>query len=212
MGSRHPREPRGSGDAPLWLRRLRWRLRGDAAPLTFVVTAVAGAVLLKLLPPVGDGGVRGGWGGALALAVGAATVVVVVVGGAGAAALRRRDPSLPRPVARDRAATVGLVVGLAVLAVAGVAHRPAVLERRAEVDRVAAATRALARERAPSSARAHLDDVDVRRWAHGLFRACIPVGRPDRAWCAVVRVEADGMRAREDGDVRPNAAVEGPGG
>lgn len=177
----------------------------------FVVAVVVDTVLLKLLPATGDGGVRGGWAGALVIALGLSLAIVVVIGGIGSTVLRRRDPSLPRPVARDRAATAGLVAGAVALCAGGIVHRPAVQAHRAEIARVVDATLELAERRAPSTADRRTDAVDVRRWSAGVFRACVPVGRPDRAWCAVVRSDGTGVRAREDSDVRPNSAV-GAGG
>ena len=44
------------GDERLWLRRLRWRLRGALQGPAFVLATVVEAVLLNRLPVAGDQG------------------------------------------------------------------------------------------------------------------------------------------------------------
>ena len=131
-------------DAPgqverLWVRRLRWRMRG-----AWQWPAFARA----------DGGRRG-----------AADAAAVLRGGAGdarrgaaaggvrrtcsrsrssgrcsALRLRRRRPDLPRLIAADYAATAVLVLICAGLLAGGLLHRPAVAAERADVAAVAAST------------------------------------------------------------------------
>jgi hypothetical protein len=191
-----------AAEPPLWLARLRWRFRGRSARLAFVAAVAAGALLLATLPPAGDPGLS--WRG-IALLTGALVVLAVVGGGVGATLLRRRDRSLPRLVARDRAATLAVGVGVLGLLVGGILHRPAVVEKQERFDAMVAEARRLARRRAPDYAVARLDRADVRRLSTDVLRVCFPVGRPDRAWCAIVRRDAGVPRARTDSDPRPNA-------
>ena len=46
-------------------------------------------------------------------------------------------------------------------------------------------------------------NVDVRRYREDLYRTCLPIGQPGRAWCALVRTDAATPEAREDVDRRP---------
>lgn len=200
---RSPRNARAA-EPPFWLARLRWRLRGRSAWPALVGAIAVGGVLLAVLPPRGDPGV--GVGEILQLA--AALLLLGWVGSVvGARLLRRRDPSLPRIVARDRAATLALGAGVLALAVGGILHRPAVVADRQRLDAMIAEARGLAERRAPAYARQRLDEEDVRRLSTDVLRICFPVGRADRAWCAVVRRDDGTPRARTDSDPRSNAAL-----
>lgn len=198
---RRPR-PARAAEPPLWLARLRWRLRGRSAWLALLAGVVAGAVLFELLPPSGDPGLTGA---RLAAVVGLGLVLLVFGGAIGSGLLRRRDPSLPRLVARDRAATLAVGIGVLALTVGGILHRPAVVAERERFDGMVAEARRLAERRAPDYAARRLDEEDVRRLSTDVFRVCFPLGRPDRAWCAIVRRDAGWPRARTDSDPRPNA-------
>lgn len=205
---RWPRIARGD-DLPWWLARLRWTLRGESALIGFVAAVIVDALLLTLLPVRGDGGPF-----TRALLVGIAlNLVLVVVGGAiGARLLRRRDPSLPRLVARDRAATYAMLAGIVVVCLAGIVHRPAVTAERDKIADVIATARGLAKRTAPAVVREHLDRIDVRRLTTNVYRACFSLGQPDRAWCAIVRRDGPDFRARHDLDTRPNDKAGGVAG
>jgi hypothetical protein len=202
-GSTLAREP------PLWLARLRWRLRGESARLAFVLAVLAQAALLAVLPVKGDGGVS--WTTIAQLV--ALDLVLAVVGGAlGARSLRRRDPSLPRIVARDRAATFTLVAGVVAVLVGGIVHRPALTAEREKVERMVAEAKRVAERRAPEYTKARLRSYDARRLAPSVLRVCFPTRSPDRAWCTVVRPDRGGYRARRDEDTRPNDQAGGTAG
>ncbi|MDX8152301.1 hypothetical protein SK069_11890 [Patulibacter brassicae] len=196
--------PRSGARVPLWLRRLRWRTRGASARGAFVVAVALDGVLLAKLPFTGGGGpLLGG----LLLAAFLNLALVIAGGGLGSLLLRRRDPSLPRIVARDRAATYAIGAAALALAVGGLLHRPAVVDERNRIDRIVQAAQELARRVAPDTVR--LDRADVRRYREDLYRTCLPIGQPGRAWCALVRTDAATPEAREDVDRRPNEAVGG---
>lgn len=201
---RRHRAARGA-EPPFWLARLRWRLRGRSAWPALVAALVVGGVLLDALPPTGDPGV----GVREVLELTGVLLLLATVGAAtGSRLLRRRDPSLPRLVARDRAATLALLVGVLGLAVGGILHRPAVVAKQERLDAMVAEARSLAERRAPEYARRRLDEPDVRALSVDVLRICFPVGRADRAWCAVVRRDAGTPRARTDSDPRSNAVLE----
>lgn len=208
---RRPRSAR-AGELPFWLARLRWRVRGQSARIAYVAAIVAGVVILAVLPPTGDPGVSGR--GILLLL---AFVAVLSIAGSIVVAriLRRRDPSLPRIVARDRAATIAVGLGVLGLCVGGILHRPAVVAKQQRFDAQVEEGRRLAKRRAPQYATQRLDHANVRRLSKDVLRVCFPVGRPDRAWCAIVGEDRGVPRARTDSDPRSNAvaakdADEGP--
>lgn len=205
---RWPRIARGD-DLPWWLARLRWTLRGESALIGFVAAVIVDALLLTLLPVRGDGGPF-----TRALLVGIVlNLVLVAVGGAiGARLLRRRDPSLPRLVARDRAATYAMLGGIVVVCLAGIVHRPAVTAERNKIADVISTARDLAKRTAPAIVREHLDRLDVRRLTTNVYRVCFSLGQPDRAWCVNVRRDGPGFRARHDLDTRPNDKAGGVAG
>jgi hypothetical protein len=189
--------------------RLRWRLRGESARLAFLGALLADAALLAVLPVRGEGGVSGTTIAQLA----AFNLVLAVVGGAiGARTLRRRDPSLPRIVARDRAATMALGLGVLAIAVGGIVHRPALTAEREKFDRMVAEARRVAEKRAPEFTKARLKRFDARYLSPSILRVCFPTRREDRAWCTVVRPDRGGYRARTDKDRRPNDQAGGTAG
>lgn len=196
-------------EPPLWFARLRWRLKGASARLWLLVAVAVDLLLFLLLPVSGDGWP---WSTALLIAI-ALNVALVLAGGAvGSTLLRRRDPSLPRLVARDRAATYALVAGTVAVCTVGIVHRPAVTAERARFDDMLNTARQLAQRRAPAYVKARLGDVDVRRWTGGVYRVCFPLGQPGRAWCAIVRPDGPGFKARSDTDQRSNDRVGGTAG
>jgi len=190
-----------AAEPPLWLARLRWRLRGDSARLAFVAAVAAGVLLLVVLPPWGAPGLTGR---RLLGIVGLVAGLALVGGAVGSRLLRGRDPSLPRLVARDRAATLAMGVGVLGLAVGGILHRPAVVAEQERYDGLVAVAKRLATRRAPDYATARLGEADVRRLSRDVLRVCFPLGRPDRAWCAIASRDGDAPRARTDSDPRPN--------
>lgn len=198
-----PRSDR-AGEPPFWLARLRWRVRGQSARIAFAVAILAGVVILEVLPPWGDPGVSGR---GILLLLGLVAVLSVLGAAVGARLLRRRDPSLPRIVARDRAASLAVALGVLGLCVGGVLHRPAVVAAQQRFDAMVAEGRRLAERRAPDYAQQRLGEENVRRLPAGTLRVCFPVGRPDRAWCAVVRRDRGIPRARTDSDSRPNSQL-----
>jgi hypothetical protein len=197
------------GEPSLWLSRLRWRMRGESAKVGFVLAVAVDVLLLILLPVSGHGTSLG----RALLAALALNVVLVLVGTAGGAwALRKRDPSLPRVVAADRATVYLMALGVAGVAVAGIIHRPAITEQRAKLQAVVSEGQRFVQRHAPAEIAARKDQYDVRRWSTNVYRVCFPTDRPTRAWCVVVRPNRIKNRAKRDTDTRPNDRAGGTAG
>ncbi len=201
--------PADGGEPSLWISRLRWRLRGEASKVGFVL-AVGADVLLLILLPVSGNGTSLGRAIVAALAVNVVLVVVATLGGAWA--LRRRDPSLPRVVAADRAAIYLMTFGAAAIAIAGIIHRPAITEQRAKMQAVIAEGQRFVQRHAPPEIAARKNEHDVRRWSTNVYRVCFPTDKPAQAWCVIVRPNRIKNRAKRDKDTRPNDRAGGTAG
>jgi hypothetical protein len=192
-----------------WLRRLRWRLRGAWQWPTFAVVVLAEGVLLDRLPVAGDAG-PGVVAGILLAAL--PNLALLAVGGRlGGRLVRRRDASLPKVVADDRAATALLVAGLAVVVAVGIAHRPSAREQAGDLRAQAAAARRYVLSQAPLVFRAHVDAMDTWQQGPDLYRTCVPGGDPRHALCVIVDTRLSPPGVALDPDQRPNTVVSGPG-
>jgi hypothetical protein len=201
--------PADGGEPSLWLSRLRWRMRGEASKVGFVL-AVGVDVLLLILLPISGNGTSLGRAIVVALAINLVLVAVATLGGAWA--LRRRDPSLPRVVAADRAAIYLMTFGVAAVAIAGIVHRPAITEQRAKMQAVIAEGQRFVERHAPPEIAARKKEHDVRRWSANVYRVCFPTDKPTRAWCVIVRPNRIKNRAKRDKDTRPNDRAGGTAG
>lgn len=196
-------------DRRLWLTRLRWRLRGAWAAPAFVLATFAQAVLLVELPPAGEGADPVP---AFLLAGFLNLVVVAALGPLGGLALRRagRTAQLPPFIARDRASTVLLGAATAAFAIAGIAHRPEVLEADRAFRAQAEAVRRHVLTQAPVAYRAHIDAADTVKHGDDFFRTCVPGPDPEKAYCVFVSTDQSPPGIQRDPDQRPNAVVSGP--
>ena len=202
------------GDSPrveswFW-RRLRWRLRGAALWPAFFLLIVVDGLLLVLLPPYGDDG-PGDLLGGLLLAGFANLFVVAVLAPLGALVLRRFRPTLPRVIAVDRAGTALLVAFAAFLAVAGLAHRPAVAGERRDEQAVAAAVHTYVNASAKECADG-LPAADRMQLEPDLYRACVPGDDPKRPLCLFVETDQQPASVTIDTDRAPNSAYRSWGG
>ena len=191
----------------LWLARVRWRRRGAWQWPLFGSAIVAEAVLLHELPIAGDGI---GLVPALLLAGFLNLIAVAVLAPLGGRALRRRDGSLPRVVADDRAGSAAIVLVAAALLAAGLAHRPAVQAAKADFRAQAAAVRRYVSERGPPEYRRNLERLNTWKQATDLYRTCVPGPDPRKALCLIVQTDSDPPLVTLDSDQRPNAVVAGP--
>ena len=97
---------------------------------------------------------------------------------------RRRRPSLPRLVADDRAGTVLLGALTVLLAVLGLAHRPAMGEARDDFRAQSAAVRAWVAHRAPEPYRGNIGRADTLEAGTGPLPHVRPGGAGRAARCA----------------------------
>lgn len=194
-------------DDSSWTTRLRWRARGATEWPAFALALVAIAVLLHVLPMTGDGGMD--VFPALLLSGFLCLLVVAVAGPLAGAWLRRRRAGMPKVVADDKAATVLLAALVALVALLGVLHRPAV---RAAGD-AQAAQLAQARHfilaNAPPAFHRNVDHLDTWKQAADLYRTCAPGPDPRRAYCVLVNTDQSPPGIVRDPDQRPNGTVAG---
>jgi hypothetical protein len=193
----------------VWVRRLRWRMRGAWQWPAFGVLTVADAVLLTRLPFYEDG--PGTLVGGLLLAMFFNLLAVAVAGPLLGLRLRRRRPDLPRMIASDYASTAVLLVICAGLLVGGLAHRPAIAAERADVAAVASSTHDYVLRHAPGY-RAGLAAMDAMRVEEDLYRSCVPGGDPRRWLCLFVTTDQQPPGVTEDPDRAGNAAYRTHGG
>jgi hypothetical protein len=194
----------------LWRSRLRWRIRGAMLWPAFVVAVAADALLLDLLPIEGDEG-PGLFAGAI-LAGFLNLFVVAVVAPLAGRGLRRRRRGVPTVVATDQAGTV-LLAGVAVLvAILGLAHRPAVRQADADLARQAASARRFVLEHAPAEYQANVARLNTWKQGPNLYRTCVRGPDPRRAFCMIVKTDRSPSSVVRDPDQRPNGTAAGTDG
>jgi hypothetical protein len=193
----------------VWVRRLRWRIRGAWQWPAFGVLTVVDAVLLTRLPFYDEG--PGTFVGGVLVAMFFNLLAVAVAGPLLGLRLRRRRPDLPRPIAADYASTAVLVAICAGLLVGGLLHRPALAAEREEVALVAAVTHDYVERRAPEW-RERLAGMDAMRVEEHLYRSCVPGPDPRRWLCLFVTTDQRPPGVTEDTDRAGNQAYRTHGG
>lgn len=193
----------------VWLRRLRWRLRGAWQWPTFVALTVVDGVVLMRLPFAGEGT---DLAAGIVIAGFLNLFVVAVLAPAAGRLLRRRRPDLPRAVAGDYAGT-GLLLGVAALLVAGgLLHRPALASEDDDRRAVVAATHKYLMAAGEPEYRRRLGSLDALRIEPDLYRACVPGDDPRRWLCLIVSTDQRPAGITVDGDQAPNAVYRVHGG
>jgi hypothetical protein len=193
----------------LWIRRLRWRMRGAWQWPAFAVLTLADGLLLTRLPFYGDG--PGPLVAGLLVAGFANLLAVAVIGPLIGLRVRRRRPDLPKLIATDYASSgVMIAICLAFLA-GGLLHRPAVQAERAELGAVVASTHDYVLAREPEY-RDGLPGMDAMRVDDELYRSCVPGDDPRRWLCLFVSTDQSPPGVAVDPDQAPNAAYRMHGG
>lgn len=198
------------GDRHVWLRRLRWRLRGAWAAPAFAVFTLVDAVLLAQLPFTGDRG--SGVAGALLAAAFLNLAIVAVAGPLVGLWLRRRDPGLPPFAARDRGSVWALGGLCALLVAGGIAHRPALKGEEDALRAQALAARDYFATQAPPQYRRNLGRMDTWKPGPDLYRTCVPGPDPARSLCVIVTTDQSPPGVTRDRSQVPNRVLAGTTG
>ncbi|MDQ6914778.1 MAG: hypothetical protein M3155_03085 [Actinomycetota bacterium] len=188
---------------PSWTSRLRWRMRGAWMWPAFAGLTVFDGLLLHARPIAGDS--TSVVGGLLLGCLFNLLAVAVMAPLAGAVVRRRWRPDLPRIVAHDYAGTALVVVVSLGLVAAGLAHDPAVRERRADFRAQAAAVRDYVVHQAPAYVH-RLADATTLRLDVDLYRTCVPAG-PTRRLCLLVNTDQSPPGIRRDPSGEPNESL-----
>ncbi len=196
-----------SEDRLVWIRRLRWRLRGAWTAPAFVLFTVADALLLARLPFTGDRG--SGAAGALLASAFLNLLMVAVAGPLIGLWLRRRDRRLPQLAARDRGSVWALGGLCALLVAGGLAHRPALRDEERALRAQAIAARDYFARQAPPAFRRNLGRMDTWKPGPDLYRTCLPGPDPDRNLCVIVRTDQSPPGVTLDRSQEPNRQLAG---
>lgn len=176
-------------------------MRGAWQWPTFPLFTLADGILLHELPVAGGGvGIVAGLLIAGFLNLGVIAVAAPLAG----LVMRRRRPDLPRLIASDYGGTVLMAVVVAALVALGLAHRPAL---QAEDQAYAAGLREVRTYvlRYAPAYRPGLRRTTTVRFGDGLFRACVPSRRADRALCLFVSTDQSPPGLRVDPNRAPNS-------
>ena len=193
----------------VWVKRLRWRMRGAWQWPAFAVLTLVDALLLTQLPFYDEG--PGTFVAGALVATFFNLIAVAVVGPLLGLRLRRRRPDLPRVVASDYASTAVLVVICAGLLAGGLLHRPALAAERADVAAAVASTHDYVVRNAPEY-RDGLGALDAMRVEEDLYRSCVPGPDPRRWLCLFVSTDQRPPSVTEDPDRAGNAVYRSHGG
>lgn len=191
------------------LQRQRWRLRGAWLWPTFVVVTVLEMALLHWMPVQGD---VTGWVAGLLVAGCLNLIAVALVSGIGGTLLRRRRPDMPKVVADDYAGTAVLAIVAAALVIAGLAHRPAIADRRAAFAQQSQAVRDWVAVHGDAFTRAHVTLADSILVDENLYRTCVPSRDPKRFSCLIVDTSKSPPAVKRDRSREPNASFNSRGG
>jgi len=186
----------------VWLRRLRWRLRGAWQWPAFVGLTVLDGLVLTRLPFFGEGTTL--FAGILVAGFLNLFAVAVLAPAAGAL-LRRRRPDLPRLIARDYAGTALLVACAALLVAGGLLHRPAIAAEEEDRSALARVVHDYVLASHETQYHAGVGSIDALRIEPDLYRACVPGDDPRRWLCLIVSTDTRpaGVVSR-DPDQAPN--------
>ena len=185
----------------VWLRRLRWRMRGAWQWPAFLALTIGDGFLLHELPIAGDGiDVVP----AIILAGFFNLFAVAVLAPAAGLLLRRRRRDLPRMVASDYAGTALLLGVSAILLAAGLLHRPAIREAERDMAAQIGAVRTYVLGQAPAAYRSGLGSANTWKIEDDLFRTCVPRDGTERWLCLLVDTSQQPPGITVDEDHVPN--------
>lgn len=182
------------------LARIRWRRRGAWMWPLFVAVTVADAAIGHALPPAGE---SQSFMGALLVACVLNLIAVVLLTRPLSMAIRHYRGDLPTIVARDYAGRA-VVLGVAVaITVAGLLHRPQILDHQRAMRDAVARAQAWIGDRAPAEFRRNVRLVSVYAIEPGhVYRMCVPSAT--RSYCVVVKTDLPFQRSVRFAGYEPN--------
>lgn len=189
----------------VWLRRLRWRLRGAWLWPAFAALTIADAIVGHMLPPAGDGQTLVS-AGLVALVLN--LIAVILLSRPLGAALRHARGDLPGIVARDYAGTtVVVVVALALLTI-GLLHRSTLQAQRSTMYDAIKRAQAYIGDRAPAEFRRNLELADTFVIQQGsIYRTCVPSDDRKRTYCVIVKDKLPFASSVSFGGYEPNEVM-----
>jgi hypothetical protein len=170
-----------------WLARMRWRRRGAWLWPAFFAATVTDAAIGHALPPSGETQTL------LAAALAGCflnLIAVVVLRRPVGALLRRMRPDLPKIVASDYAGTTAVALVAISLLVAGLLHRPSVLDHKRSLEDAIKRAQAYIGDRAPAEFRRNVEFVSTFAVEPGsIYRICVPSASSPRTYCVIVKTK-----------------------
>lgn len=199
----------------VWVRRLRWRLRGAWQWPAFAALTLVDGVILNRLPPAQTGV-------DLIPALLLASIGNLFLVGAVAPWLARRlserrsgavalgaEPAVPLEVTLDRTATALLVAGAVGLVAAGLAARPAVISETEATETNARLVTEYVMENGSEEYVRNLASANTVRMSKGYFRTCVAADDRRRALCMFVNTRTDPPEIQQDTSPVPNSVLFG---
>lgn len=168
-----------------WLHRARWRWRGALLWPTFVLAAIADAVIAHTWPTAGD---SESLGAGLLVGLVSSLLAVVLCSRPLGAVLHRVRTDMPSTVARNYAGTFATGVVTAVILALGLVHHAAIARSASLRHEAVARAEAYIGYHAPAEFRANAAQTDTYvLQADTIYRVCVP-GREDGRWyCVIVK-------------------------
>ncbi len=187
----------------VWLARMRWRRRGAWLWPMFAVMTIVDAVIGYLLPPAGQTQTLFA---AAMLGLVANLIAVVLVSRPLGAVWRRLRPDVPVVVARNYAGTAAIIAVGAVLLVAGLVHRPAIISQRRAMNDAIVRAQAYIGDRAPADFRRNIALTNTYAIQPGtIYRVCVPSTDWRRTYCVVVQTQLPFQRSVTFSGYEPNS-------
>lgn len=186
-----------------WLHRARWRWRGALLWPMFAVAVVADAVIVHLLPFLGD---SQSLGAGLLTGMLLNLLGVILLAWPLGLLVRRWRRDMPMEVARNYGGTL-IVIGicLALLAIGLERHAGIVARRRVLAD-VNARAEAFIGDRAPAEFQVNAQDTDTFTIEEGVvYRTCVPSRYRARYYCVIVKPRLPLARSVSPAGSEPNA-------
>jgi hypothetical protein len=186
-----------------WLARLRWRRRGAWLWPAFVAVTILDMWIGHAFPSTGE---TQSLAGAALLALVLNVIAVLLLSRPLGAIARRAKTGLPPVVARDYGGRVALAAVAALLLIAGLSHRPEILQHRRALQDAITRAQAFIGDRAPDQFRRNLEYVSTYAIEPGhIYRTCVPSTDGSRTYCVIVQTDLPFASSVSFAGYEPNA-------